>query len=245
MIIKWLIELCHLYIYKMTTENNKIYCLAFDIERSGALRNHETIGIGASVVDQNFNELDSLFLPGYFPANSNEPTVFEDRCWDEFWSKHPEQLNCLVYDGESSKKVRQYQLISKFQAFRAKWEQKAKEDGAKYWLVSDNAIFDAGFINDMIFEHLPRQMPIPYAASDGEYQAFLETHSQQKGFLMSVLPEFHSHWGLTKKIAELYDVPEQKVEHDHRPDHDAYTIAMEQQILFGIRDGRISRKNDN
>ena len=59
---------------------------------------------------------------------------------------------------------------------------------------------------------------------------------------MAVDPSYKNNWGYTKRISELYDVPEQRVNHDHNPANDAYTIAFEQQVLFGIREGRISRK---
>jgi len=59
----------------------KTYVLAFDIERSGATSwNGEIIGIGASVVNDKFIEVDRLFLPLYFPGK----TEFEPRCKAEF-----------------------------------------------------------------------------------------------------------------------------------------------------------------
>ena len=174
-----------------------IWCLAFDIERSGGLGKHETIGIGASVVDENFNELERLFLPGYFAKTSSEPTVFEQRCWDEFWCKYENQLNELIYPGSLTKHERQHEMITEFQAFRAKWETKANNANVDFYLVSDNSVYDGGFINEMIFEHLPDQMPIPYSASKQEYEAFCDTHSQQKGLLMSIDPSFQSNWATT------------------------------------------------
>ena len=82
--------------------------------------------------------------------------------------------------------------------------------------------------------------PIPYSASEKqEYCPFWETFSQQKGLLLSVDPTFKSDWGLTNRIFELYDIGKPNVAHDHNPANDAYTIAYDQQVLFGIRDGRI------
>uniref|UniRef100_A0A6C0EKZ9 Exonuclease n=1 Tax=viral metagenome TaxID=1070528 RepID=A0A6C0EKZ9_9ZZZZ len=211
--------------------------LAFDIERSGATNDHHTIGIGASVVNGNFEELDQLFLPGHIPDETN----FEQRCWDEFWSKYPDKLKELEYHGDKDMQNRQEEMITQFQKFRAKWEDIAKENGWTLELVSDNNVYDGGFINEMLFTHT-NELPIPYNTK-GKYKPFWETHSEQRGLLMAVDPSFTSPWGFTKRIAELYDVPEMKVSHDHNPANDAYTIAFEHQVLFGIRDGRIKRRS--
>jgi len=214
-----------------------IIALAFDIERSGGTDKHDTIAIGASVVDQNFNQLDSLFLPGYIP---NE-TIFEQRTWDEFWSKHTDILNNLIYTGSKNKKEREFEMISSFQKFRNKWEKYCSDNEFTLELTSDNNIFDGGFINQLIFNHLPNELPIPYNTQQ-KYKPFWETHSEQRGLLMAVDPSFKNNWGYSKRINELFNVPKMLLEHDHNPANDAYTIAFEHQVLLGIRDGRIKRK---
>lgn len=211
--------------------------IAFDLERSGGRKTDKTIAIGAVVMDDDFKELDRLFLPGYIPG----AITFEKLCWDEFWSKHTDKLDQIKYSGPLVFDMRQSQMIMEFQAFRAKWERYAKEHGYSVELVSDNPIFDGGFINEMIFEYLPNTLPIPYS-THGEYSSFWDVHSEQRGLLMAIAPEFQRNKGLSKKIQELFDIPEMECEHDHRPDNDAYTIAFEQQVLFAIRDGRIVRK---
>ena len=70
--------------------------LAFDIEHSGI----ETIGVGASVVDTTFKQLDSFFIGIYDPVE----TKFSERCWNTFWSKNKEVLNILQYKGTSMEK---------------------------------------------------------------------------------------------------------------------------------------------
>ena len=241
------------------TENNqsiKRYILAFDIEKSGATDKYPIIGIGASVVNQDFKELERLFLPGYFPGQ----TPFESRCWDEFWNTHQEQLNMLEYKGPKPMAERQVDMIKVFQYFRKKWEEKCKQYGTKLEIVSDNNVFDGGFINKMIHDHLPDTFPLPYSATRKQegtqmYQPFFETFSQQRGLLLAVDPEYvlNNDWGYGDRIKELYNVPEVpthtnvlgqsvKVEHDHNPANDAYTIACDQQILFKIASGEITRK---
>ncbi len=177
--------------------------LAFDIERSGAINEYRTIAIGASVVDSEFNELESLFLPGYF---LDDP--FEPRCWNEFWIKNLESLKQIEYHGELSKKEREREMIIEFQLFRKKWEDYAKENNLELYLISDNTVYDAGFINDLIFKYLPETLPIPYD-TNGEYNHFFELTSMQKGFLMGI-SEFKQ-WNTsfkkyyTKKALELID----------------------------------------
>jgi len=133
-------------------------------------------------------------------------------------------------------------MIQEFQSFRARWEKYAKDKQINFLLVSDNNIFDGGFINELIFKHLPTTLPIPYSASTGNYEAFFETHSVQKGFLMAVDPSYQDNWGLSNRISELFDIPEPDKKHDHNPANDAFSIAFEQQVLFAIQEGSIKRR---
>lgn len=219
--------------------NQKCVVLAFDIEKAGGRSEHPVIGIGISVVDENLKELDSLLLKGYFLKE----TKFEKRCWDEFWTKNLDNLDCLVYDGTLNFEARQKEMIEEFQSFRKKWETKCEELGVELLLVTDNNVYDGGFINLMICKHLDEIMPIPYSANEKQkYNTFFETHSQQKGFLMAMDPGVKRNWGLHKRITEIYDTPSIERDHDHNPSNDAYVIACEQQILFGISNGVIHKK---
>lgn len=214
----------------------KTIVLAFDIERSGAKAEHHTIAIGASVVDENFTELDVLFLPGYVEGK----TKFETRCWDEFWSYHEDKLEELKYTGKLTFEERQREMIELFQEFRAKWEGLASQNDWQLEIVADNNVYDGGFINLLLFEHT-NDMPLPYNTS-GKYRQFWETHSEQRGLLMAIDPEFKGKSGFSNRLKDIYDVPEPEREHDHNPANDAYTIAFEQQVLLGIRDGRIKMR---
>jgi hypothetical protein len=193
-------------------------CLAFDIERSGATGEYDTIGIGTYIVDHELKELDRLFCPGYFP----DQTKFEPRCWDQFWSKNQDKLKKLEYSGTLDPKQRQKEMIEQFQEFRAKWEKYCGENNMELVLVSDNNVYDGGFINQMIFAHT-NSLPIPYTASTQEYEVFYETHSMAKGVLLSC--GIDKDWGLFGELEKIYDFPKYKVEHDHNCDNDAYTIA--------------------
>ena len=214
--------------------------LAFDIEHSGV----ETFAIGASVVNNKFEELDRFYIGIYH----SKETKFSDRCWDTFWSKHQDVLATLKYKGtEVTKEDREKEMIIGFQEFRKKWETEATKTNKKLILVTDNNVFDGGLVNELIKNYLPNTEPIPYSASvnkegSQEYNPFWETFSQQKGLLAAVDHSFNSNWGLSDRIFELYDIKKPEIEHDHNPANDAYTIAYDQQILFNIRDNQIKLK---
>ena len=225
--------------------------MAIDVETSGPSKWYDLIGIGASVLNERFEELDSLNMGSYIkpdhePTNDalDDATEFEPHCWDEFWSKHPEALAALEYTGPLSKEDRHGEMAEQLQSFRTKWEGRAAAVGAEYNLVSDNSVFDGSWCNHIIMEHTS-DLPIPYSATKHKktkrqaYSSFLETHSQQRGFLMAVDPDFRGIWGLSERIAELYDVPKPMRKHDHSPANDAYTIAYDQMVLFGIMEGVI------
>jgi hypothetical protein len=228
----------------------KRWVLAFDIERAGPTPDYDTIAIGASVVDGDFNELDSLFVPGYIQSI----TLFETQCWTEFWSKHQDTLDKLRRHGSMNPAYVHNDMIVQFQAFRKKWEQQAAAMGATLELCSDNNVFDGGFVNRMIHDakavlQVPR-MPIPFTVlpdvnGKENYGSFWETHSMQRGLLMAVDPTFIDNgWGYTDHIKTIYCTPDKANvhAHDHLPHHDAFTIACDLQILHAIREGRIVRR---
>ena len=239
-------------------KQKKTIVLAFDIERSGGRAKDETFAIGASVVDEDGSELDSLCLKGYFP----EHTKFEKRCWDEFWSKNEEMLKTLEFDRadelapHSNSKTKHncwpQWAIGEFHDFRKKWEKEAKERGWSLELASDNKVYDGGYINLLIEEYLmdpfceevDKVMPLPYSASDDPpaYKKFRETHSEQRGVLFVIDPTLEKGRSCSARIEELYNCAGIKCvhEHDHNPAHDAYSIAREAQILNAIRDGRVA-----
>jgi len=196
------------------------------------------MAIGASVLNADLIEQGNFFVTNYRPGI----TIFEERCWAEFWSKHPETLQKLEYQGEASEAMQEVMMIEDFQEFRRHWEMVARESKCKLELVSDNNVYDGGFINDLICKHT-HDLPIPYTATRPQtYAAFWETHSIQKGVLAMVDPGFTKNWGFSKRLADLFVIPPQTKEHNHLPHHDAYTIAFDYQVIKGIQAGRIPRR---
>lgn len=208
--------------------------LAFDIETSGATLNHHILALGATVVDQQYKKLDELFVPCYIEND----TVFEERCMKQFWSKHMEILKTFAVEG--SRVDNERKLITLFHEFRRKWEREAKKQNKELLLVSDNKIFDGGFINVLYARYMPTTLPLPYTADTQEYETFLETHSEEIG-LYAGLPmgdgkrcrsKEMKFWNLSQFLFESFDSP--KTIADHNPVNDAYAIACEQVTILNI-----------
>ena len=201
--------------------------LAFDLERAGATVEYDTIALGASVIDEKGNELANLFIPGYFP----EKTKFEERCWDEFWSKNTDILDLLKYEGELSPVEVEKEMITNFHQFRKHWEDFATQNNCEFYLVTDNISFDVTFINLMMFKHLPGVLPIPYSASSQKYSSVIDICQMARGFAAD--PNYAKKWGFNDhldKILEGHLKDAKKVlplkAKEHKPDIDAHYIAV-------------------
>ena len=202
--------------------------LAFDIERSGSTNEYDTIAIGASVVDENLHELDRFVYLSYI---TNE-TRFEDKCMKEFWSKHLDILNTLKYTGPLNKQENESNMINEFQQFRSKWESYCKENSHQYYLVSDNTIYDGGFINMLIYKYMKKTLPIPYSAKTQQYDDLYETTSIMKGLLLSNNVESDNN--MYKTLQTIYNIPNCPILHNHNPANDAFNIGFQAQVLLNI-----------
>jgi len=235
----------------------KTLVVAFDIETAGPTKDQNIIGIGVSAINsQTLEEVDSCFIPGYFPG----VTKFHPDTWNGFWSNHQDKLQELEYKGDSSEEERQKEMIVEFQNFRARMEQKYfDKEFEDYELVADNHAFDACVLNRYIEKYLPGQKPLPNTATfverkdkDGNvtksqaFDRFHKTRSMQRGMLIVVDPSFirdnKSGKSYFPRICELYDVPKMKKEHDHNPVNDAYATAFEHCVLIAIQDRTIKPK---
>lgn len=224
--------------------------LAFDIERTGACRWNETIAIGASVVNEKFEQIDQFLYCAY---DDQAEKSWEERCWKEFGEKNKDVIESIKANTSTSLSPDglRVDMIDKFVEFVAKWEKKAKEEGFRLERVTDNSPFDVHFLNDLIHKWDPARKPFPYTmSSPQEYSTLIETHSLTKGLLMmygffsAKGPEFvDKDWGMWPAVQELWDVGKPDITHDHMPNHDAYTIAWEFQKLAAIAKGEIRMLN--
>lgn len=221
------------------------FVLAVDIERAGPTVAFDTIAIGAVVLRyDNFEEQDRLFLPGYFP----QQTKFDKDYMDRFWSKHIATLNSLTYHGSSDVRSRQLEMITEFQAFRFKWEEHCEKHNAELILVSDNPLYDGGFLSHMITEHLPDSMPLPYSIKTASYETIYDTYTA-----LHVLRNFMARGFLcggnfdqltTREIAaRLYQLPQRMSLHTHNPADDAYGAAYDYCMTMAIFRGEVKRRD--
>jgi hypothetical protein len=229
--------------------------------------NPEHDALGCNVINPN----DFRIYPGRLDGKeipiislpyekSLSTTLFEERCWKEFWSTRVETLEKLKSEQafRTDTEAIARDLLSRF---REKCEDYAKENGYKLIIASDNVSYDIGNLNQF-----QRFMPFLYRLTDEGYNGVPAcTTSMQKGLLSVVDPVWLSFikerdadidwvnwlvennirdekgtvkwWSLTHRIRYLYHLPEPEVEHDHLPNNDAYTIAWEYLDIQAIRLG--------
>lgn len=221
----------------MANQKNKTLVLAFDIESAGA--NHDVIGLGICVLDDQLTVHDKRLWPAYFPG----VTQFEPRCKQEFWNDHTDVLERLVYQGTGSPEHCRAKMITEFWETRQHWETYATEQGYCFQLACDSSVFDAAELNKLAERHLPNTKPMPYNTFD-KYCNLYETFNMQRGFLMAVDPTFTEEYDLNTRIKELFNLPHPAVQANHCPENDAYVIAYDLHMLNGIREGRYQPVNN-
>ncbi len=203
---------------------NSFWVLAFDIERSGPTEKYDTIAIGATVLNSDFRVLGELMETAY----SKEETIFDKRCYDEFWSKHISILNQLENTTKLSHAEKQKNMITNFVNFVKAWETEARKQNILLYRVCDNSSFDVHFINILISKYIEGILPFPYELSTNKYGHVWETHSMMKGALLILDPKNgrYKNSGFSKMLSKKFPfLPPCVVQHDHLPNHDAHKIA--------------------
>jgi DNA polymerase III alpha subunit (gram-positive type) len=181
------------------------YVLAIDIETSGySFKQNGIVSIGASLQDQNSNELD------FFQINLTLPEgrVYEERCLKEFWSE-----NKKIHDFVQQNAVTPGIAMRKFCTFLTHVETHYPE----LIVVSDNPSFDIAWINLYLDEYTDR-LPLNYSTKK-EYRIIWDTYSMQK-VLLCQRGDFESSLELPEKLEFRSEWPA-----DHNPLNDARTIA--------------------
>ena len=211
------------------------FTLAVDIEKVGARLGGDIVAIGSVLMDRDFQIHKEFFEKCFFDKSQVDDDTMD------FYEKNKKMFNNFKYEGDLTKEERLCEVINKFQNFRRECEDLAKTFNYKLEFVTDNNVFDGGHLNYLI-EKYTKDLPIPYSASKDEngnqtYSTFFETHSELRGILASMCPDFKEDWGYTDKIKEVFDLPEFKIKHDHNPLNDAKTIAYDHIVFLGIRDG--------
>lgn len=221
----------------------ELLVLAVDIERTGASEREQTFAIGASVVNADYTELDSLLLV-IWPEGEVQ---WEERCWNEFWSKNQNILDKLkavaAMQQTSTKRVGlkalEAGMIHDFVEFVAKHQTAAKEQGLELLITTDNAAFDFHWINHLIGKHLQGQCnPLPYRFDNHRYGDVADMSNEMAGMLRVLdaaavnngmrLHDLGAKHGLVFPHGYMQAMASKQ--HDHMPDNDAFTIAVKQQL---------------
>jgi hypothetical protein len=213
----------------------KLLVLAVDIERTGASKREQTFAIGASVVNASYTELDSLLL-AIWPEGEVQ---WEERCWNEFWSKNQNILDKLKAEAAKQQtstkrvglKALEAGMIRDLVEFIAKHQSAAKEQGLKLLITTDNAAFDFHWINHLIGKHLQGQYnPLPYRFDNQRYGDVADMSNEMAG-MKRVLQAAAVKNGMHEMVLPHgYMQAMASKQHDHMPDNDAFTIAVKQQL---------------
>lgn len=130
-----------------------------------------------------------------------QSTMFEYRCWEDFWSKHPEQLELLEFKGLVGKEVMEQEALRALYEFRQRWESLSDDRGAKFVIVGDNVSFDIGMLDQLNRRHFPFICPMIYLTSRKEGTSLTEysyggaircTNSTLRGVVAVADPLFFS-----------------------------------------------------
>jgi len=198
---------------------------AFDIETGGATYSHPVLSIGATVLDNKYTLLDKKKFNGFGVKDldqEKEMALLEKRCIDEFLSQFPEVLSSSRVD-ETFEQAQRNMIVSFIQN-RDMWQKYADENKLKFHLVSDNAIFDGGFVNSLITKYIPDKLSLVYNYKK-KYSSVKDVNDISKG-LEWCKPKFLS----TFKFQKC------QVSHDHNCANDAHTIAHRYVNLLSIRE---------
>lgn len=203
---------------------DQAFAFALDIEAA----NGRILGAGAAVMDMRTRKIIGTWL---YKAHLNNMPI-TGRVWDEFWSKHPDQLKNLLADNQQQPFSRLMQdMINSLLAFLSKWETKADKEEVRFTIVGDNVLFDYGLMNSCIREYHeedePFEFPRRYSNSpSGKIRVYnpdyFDLPAAQRALLNAVCVP-HIAWGLEGALQEAYDLPDRPkgVRNDHNPANDA------------------------
>lgn len=183
-----------------------VLIFSLDIETSGPIyTKHGILGIGwcAGRKDGTFDSGQiNMFLP--------EGTDFEQKCWEEFWSKNISTLQKLK-EGAVSPAEGIKNFISILDGYEQDYD---------VMIVTDNPSFDVGFINYYLATYLGRN-PLTYD-SFGKYRPIFDTDCYTRGVLHM---QYDNKWTSDRDvIAHLNIDISEFTSHSHTPQDDAIRI---------------------
>jgi hypothetical protein len=182
-----------------------MYILAIDVEASGqGLQSNFMTCIGASLVDSTGKEI------GSFSEYLAQPAAcgWEQRCVDEFWSKHP-----ALFEETKANVAKAAQPAIVMRRFR-KWVLDITDGLEDVTIVFDTAGFDQAWVD--------------YNLRDTSCLYLLGYYKQPRdlsSYLLGVTKQPFQGRGVKSYEEQFGPFPELERTHDHRPANDAYVIA--------------------
>lgn len=190
---------------------SKFY-LGVDVETTGQnLTQHAMIALGAVVMDEQFNELETF--AGYLKMNKSR--VWEQRCVDEFWSKNQTILEKIEKNANNP-----YVVMNSFVEWLSLLDAKFKDNLV---VVSDNVGFDVAWINEYLSIYTTRPS-LDYRWCDIEkkyvYRRIWDTNSVMHGALLVNTGKV-----IEWNVETALEVQNDRWKNDHDPLNDARNVA--------------------
>lgn len=180
--------------------------VAIDIEKSGAMPLvHPIVSIGVCVGDEAGTVIEKRRFN--FKVNWKSEQLggdFEDRCWEEFWSKQPQGLIRLLQEDAQEPR----ECMKQFEQWLNGLEDRFKNTKIKF--LSDNPSFDIGAI-DVYLDRYCSRLPMRYSSTK-KYRGI-----DNPSDMLEVFPSEK-----VKEWTKLFVDP--NVSHDHDPANDAEHI---------------------
>lgn len=196
------------------------YVVALDFEAAGGVcKKHGFTQLGGVIV----RVKDGVVLHKFNEYASMDGYEWEDRTYNEFWSKHPERHLETVDKTKGSDVKSPYEIVDLFIIWVKKHTETFKDD---VYFISDNAAFDVAILRYF------SSTDIMYIF--GKYTEFVDISSVYLGFYgrpikSSVMDKSGKQLALNginmnKKLK--LEKPEFEVSKDHNPVNDAEEMAL-------------------
>ncbi len=185
-----------------------IITLSVDIEASGPnYTKHGILGLGWCTRDSAGN-IKSGQINMYLPEGAD----FEQKCWEEFWSKNLPVLHKLKENAVSP--------LEGITAFINLLDQLEQDNDVM--IITDNPSFDISYLNYYLATYLNRN-PLTYD-SFGNYRPIFDTDCYTRGVLHM---QYDNKWTSDSDIiAHLNIDTSEFAAHTHTPESDATRICQ-------------------
>lgn len=192
----------------MSSQQKPVLTFAVDIETSGPIyTKHGILSIGWCA-----RSADGSIKSGQINMMLPEGTDFEQKCWDEFWSKNLPALHKLKEGAVSP--------LEGITAFINVLDQLEQDNDVM--IITDNPSFDIGYLNYYLAVYLNRN-PLTYDSS-GKYRPIFDTDCYTRGVLHM---QYDNKWTSDRDIiAHLNIDTSDFANHTHTPENDATRICQ-------------------